>query len=69
MTTGNCPDIIGLDGLDYNQYANKGIFEDLYPYMEKTGMDRQDFLGNVLEAYEVDGKLYGDAGFCGRPGG
>ncbi len=59
MTTGNCPDIIGLDGLDYNQYANKGIFEDLYPYMEKTGMDRQDFLENVLEAYEVDGKLYG----------
>lgn len=59
LTTGNCPDIIGLDSLDYGQYASKGIFEDLYPYMEKSGMDRQDFLENVLEAYEVDGKLYG----------
>lgn len=59
MTTGSCPDIIDLSSLDFSQYASKGIFEDLYPYMEKSGINKEDYLENILKAYEVDGKLYG----------
>ena len=59
LTTGNCPDVISLSSLDFAQYANKGIFEDLYPYMEQSGIKKEDYVENVLEAYESDGKLYG----------
>ncbi len=59
LTTGNCPDIIDLSALDINQYASKGILEDLYPYMEKSGINKEDYLENILKAYETDGKLYG----------
>lgn len=58
LTTGNCPDIIDLSSLNYKQYAEKGVLEDLYPYMESNSMKKSDYLENVLKAYEVDGKLY-----------
>lgn len=58
LTTKNCPDLVELSGLNYAQYASKGIFEDLYPYMEKSGLKKEDYLENVLSAYEVEGKLY-----------
>ena len=58
MTTANCPDIINLSNLNYTLYANKGILENLYPYMEKSGLKKSDYVENVLTAYEVDGKLY-----------
>ncbi|MBD5546903.1 MAG: extracellular solute-binding protein [Lachnospiraceae bacterium] len=59
MTTEDCPDIISLSQIDFAQYANKGVFEDLYPYMEKSGIKKEDYLENILKAYEVDGSLYG----------
>lgn len=59
LTSGNGPDIIDFSNLNYSLYANKGVFEDLYPYMEKSGIAKSEFLPNVLTAYEVDGKLYG----------
>lgn len=59
VASGNCPDIIDFSSLNYSLYANKGVFEDLYPYMEKNGIAREEFLPNVLTAYEMDGKLYG----------
>lgn len=59
LTSGSCPDIISLSQLDFTQYANKGIMEDLYPYMEQSGIKKADYVENVLEAYEIDGKLYG----------
>lgn len=59
LTTANCPDIISLSTIDYNQYANKGVLEDLYPYMEKSGLNKSDFVENVMSSFEVGGKLYG----------
>lgn len=61
LTTQNCPDLIGLSGLDFAQYASMGVLEDMYPYMEKSGMHKEDYLENVLRAYEQDGKLCGIA--------
>lgn len=41
------------------RYASKGILEDLYPYIDSDGeLKREDYLENVLHAYELDGKLY-----------
>lgn len=59
LTTGNCPDIIDLSSLDFEQYASKGVLEDLYPFMEESGIKKEDYLENILRAYESDGKLYG----------
>ncbi len=61
LTTQNCPDIIGLTALDFSQYASKGVLEDLYPYMEKSGIHKEDYLENIMKAYEQDGGLYGIA--------
>lgn len=59
LTSTDCPDIIDLSSIDYEMYAEKGVLEDLYPYMEKSKMNPNDYLENVLKAYERDGKLYG----------
>lgn len=59
LTTGSCPDIIDLSSIDFHQYASKGVLEDLYPYMEKSGIRKEEYLENVLKAFEQDGKLYG----------
>lgn len=59
LTTDKCPDIINLSQIDFSQYASKGVLEDLYPYMEKSNIKKEDYLENILEAYEVDGSLYG----------
>ena len=58
ILSGNVPDIFCLSGLNYTQLASKGVLEDLYPYMDADkDMQRSDFFPNVLQAFEVDGKL------------
>ena len=59
LTTANCPDIISLNNINFDQYVGLGVLEDIYPYMEKSGLNKSDFVENVMEAFEVDGKLYG----------
>lgn len=59
LTSGSGPDLINIAYIDFGQYAAKGVFEDLYPYMEKDGIQRENYLENVFKAYEEDGKLYG----------
>ena len=59
LATGNTSDLIDLSALDFNQYASKGILDDLYPFMEQSGINKDDYLENILKAYEIDGKLYG----------
>lgn len=61
IVSGNCPDIIdfGPANADINQYIEKGLIEDLIPYIEKDEeISIEDFIPNVVEAYKVDGKLY-----------
>lgn len=59
LTSGSGPDLVNISYIDFNQYTAKGVFEDIYPYMERDGIQKEDYLENVLEAYEEDGKLYG----------
>ncbi len=59
LIKGNIPDIIDLSGLDYKKYAAKGMLSDLYPLIDSdTEISRDEFLSGILEAGEVDGKLY-----------
>ncbi|MBR1566387.1 MAG: extracellular solute-binding protein [Oscillospiraceae bacterium] len=58
ILSGNVPDMLCLNGLNYRQLASKGVLEDLYPYIENDSeLKREDFFPNVLKALEVDGKL------------
>ncbi|MFA9377721.1 MAG: ABC transporter substrate-binding protein [Lachnotalea sp.] len=59
IVSGNAPDIIDLSNGNTEQYIEKGILEDLYPYIDKDAdIKKEDFQENVLKAYEKDGKLY-----------
>lgn len=60
ILSGNGPDIFSLSyGASIEQYINKGVFEDLNQYLAKdTLIQKEDYLENVLGAYEVNEKLY-----------
>lgn len=58
ILTGNAPDVIDLSLVNYVQYMNKGIIEDLYPYLENSQtISQEDLNASVLAAYSVNGKL------------
>lgn len=55
LVSKNAPDILVVsDDIDFDGYARMKLFADLYTLM---GGDSGDYPGNVLEAYEKDGKL------------
>lgn len=60
IVSGKIPDILILDWqMPVESYIAKGLFEDLYPYIEKDlEFSKEDFFPNVLKAYENNGKLY-----------
>lgn len=58
LTGSNPPDLIDVSYIGFDEYASKGVFEDLYPYFEKNGISKDDYLSNALSAYEMDGALY-----------
>lgn len=58
IVQGNLPDIIDISTLDLNLYKGKGMFEDLYAYIEKDSSFSQKNLNqNILSLFEDDGKL------------
>ncbi len=61
IISGKGPDILILPHrFSLDIYADKGVLEDLYPYMEKDPSTRpKDFQENIIKAYEREGKLYG----------
>jgi ABC-type glycerol-3-phosphate transport system substrate-binding protein len=59
IVSGKAPDIIDLSMGNIEQYIEKGILEDLYPYLDKdTVIKKDDYVENILKAYDRDGKLY-----------
>ena len=40
VASGSGPDLVDFSNLNYTLYAEKGVFEDLYPYMEKSGLKK-----------------------------
>lgn len=58
IMTGNGPDLIPLDVVGVSIAGNKGIVEDLAPYLEESEILSQDMLNErVLNLYTVNGKL------------
>ena len=60
IIAGNIPDVLIADE-DFSaaKYVNKGLFVDLYTLMDSDAtFTRDKFLGNILSACEVNGKLY-----------
>ena len=59
ILNGEMADIISVDWSQYKSFARKGLYADLNDLMDKDAdINREDYFANVLEAYEVDGKLY-----------
>lgn len=60
MIAGNLPDILLIDSnLPVDSYIAKGLFANIYDFMETDPeINKEDFLPNLFEAYEVNGALY-----------
>ncbi len=60
IVSGKMPDILLLnDNIPVESYAAKGLFEDLYPYIDRDEeMNREDYFSNVLKVHENNGELY-----------
>ena len=60
IVSGKMPDILLLnDNIPVESYAAKGLFEDLYFYIDQdTELKREDYFQNVLKVHENNGELY-----------
>ena len=59
VLTKSGPDIVLLSGLSNpGIYMKKKVFADLYPMMSGAGINKDDYLQNVLDAGSIDGRLY-----------
>lgn len=60
IIAGLVPDVLITDQeFSAAKYINKGLFADLYTFMDADGtLTRDQFLPNVLTAFETNGKLY-----------
>lgn len=60
IASGNIPDMLILDSdFPVESYSSKGLFEDLYTYIDKDEeLNRQDYFSNIFSALETEGKLY-----------
>lgn len=59
IAAGRWPDIISTLNIPYREYAQKGLFVDLYPLIDADPeLSRDDFMQQPLKASEIDGKLY-----------
>lgn len=59
IAAGKGPDIYLLDEtMPIESYISKGLFEDVKPMMEKSGLNIDDYASNAMELYKKDNKLY-----------
>ncbi len=60
LVSDNPPELLSLKGRDLKKDMEKGLLEDLFPWLEASRvLDREDFLENALEGYTINGKLVG----------
>lgn len=59
IISGKAPDVMEVSGFDTNIFAAKGVFADLYTFMESdTDLQKNMLMDSVRTAYESDGHLY-----------
>lgn len=53
-------DLIDLSGVNVQKLADRGLFEDLAPYVDQSeAFDRSDFVDGILDVYTYDNTLVG----------
>ena len=58
ILTGNAPDLFVASDINLGLFAQKGVIEDLSPYLESSSVvNRSDLIGPVLDAYTNSGIL------------
>ena len=56
---GKIPDILVIEDMPVEQWGASGLLEDLWPWIDKDpDISREDLMERVLQAMEMDGKLY-----------
>lgn len=56
---GKAPDLICVDGIEYESLANVGAFADLYRFMQQDAeLNAENLVSSVLNVYEMKGHLY-----------
>jgi len=59
IIAGKVPDILDVTYLPFEQFASRGLFIDLYTFIDSDPeMNRDSFVESVLKAAEIDGQLY-----------
>lgn len=59
IIAGNIPDIIDLNYVSFEQYVEKGMLEDLIPYINQDSeLSSDDIIDSVWETMLMNGKLY-----------
>ena len=60
IVTGNAPDIMLLsERMPADNYIAKGVFLDLTDrFNEDKGIEKGDFLQNIIDAFKTDGRMY-----------
>lgn len=59
IIAGNVPDLLATYQMSVTQWAARGVLEDLWPYIDNDmELERDGLMVRVLEAAEIDGKLY-----------
>lgn len=59
IATGTAPDFVLFGVENIAPYVSNDSLEDISDFWDVTGVDKSNFLDNVLELSHVDGKLYG----------
>ena len=58
MISGKIPDIIDLKNLPVEAYSDRGLLEDLYPYIQNDASIREeDYFDHVFETLSIHGRL------------
>ena len=56
---GSCPDVMTMFILNFKTLQSKGVLADLTPYIEEAGLDLSKYNETAMDAFTVDGKIYG----------
>lgn len=59
IATGTAPDLVLFGVENIAPYVSNDSLTDISDFWDATGVDKSNFLDNVLELSHVDGKLYG----------
>ncbi|MFP4467026.1 MAG: ABC transporter substrate-binding protein [Candidatus Goldiibacteriota bacterium] len=56
---GNPPDVIFVEVNNFKQFAERGVLEDLSPYLaNEKAFSKDDFYKEIMDRFTVDGKMY-----------